>query len=299
VPICLLLLYLIVTRLPRDRAGSRGEAFDGAGSVLYAAAMFALVYGGTHLAGPRGPAAAWLGAGVAGLAGFVAWEAACAHPVFAVGVLARNRVFLLSNLAAFVNYAATAGSGFLLSLYLQEVKGLSPRGAGTVLLVQPVLQAIVAPLAGRLSDRVEPRFVASCGMVLSALGLLALLRLDAATPLPVILAALGLLGVGFGLFSSPNTNAVMGSVERRDLGVASATVGTMRLTGQLLSMGIVMAALASLLGAAAVTPALAEPFLAATRGCYAVFAALCVAGVFASLARGAVRYSPSRFASSR
>jgi MFS family permease len=132
-----------------------------------------------------------------------------------------NRVFALSNAAALVNYSATFAVGFLLSLYLQYVQGLSAQAAGLVLVAQPAIMTAVSPFAGRLSDRLEARLVASAGMALTAIGLALLCALSSATPLAYSVACLALLGCGFGLFSSPNTNAVMAVVERHQYGVAS------------------------------------------------------------------------------
>ncbi len=142
-------------------------------------------------------------------------------PVLNIGLLAANRAFAFSNLAALINYGATFAVGFLLSLYLQVVRGLDPGAAGLVLITQPVIQALFATPAGRLSDRVEPRYVASAGMGLTAVGLALLTLLTAATPMTWIVASLVLLGFGFALFSSPNTHAVMSSVDRSLYGLAS------------------------------------------------------------------------------
>jgi MFS family permease len=195
-------------------------------------------------------------------------------------------VFALSNLAALVNYSATFAVTFLLSIYLQTVRSLPVRAAGLLLLVQPVLMAILSPLAGRLSDRVEPRIVASVGMALTSAGLLVAARLGAASHLGGLVAALVLLGVGFGLFSSPNTNAVMSAVAKADYGVASATLGTMRVVGQALSMAFVALVTALHLGHAPLAPAAAPQLIAAQHTALTVFAALCALGVAASLARG-------------
>jgi MFS family permease len=146
--------------------------------------------------------------------------------------------------------------------------------------------ALASPFAGRLSDRVEPRIIASLGMALTSLGLLALSFLRPWTPLPVVLLMLGGLGLGFGLFSSPNTNAVMGSVERRNFGVASATLGTMRLSGQMFNAGTTMMIFALFLGGARIVPELYPVFLKAMKTAFFLYACICFAGVFASLARG-------------
>jgi MFS family permease len=263
---------------------SPGDRLDGTGTVLYGVGLSALMYGLGRLPSVQGATLA--ASGIATLAGFVAWERRAAHPLLDVALFAANRVFAFSNLAALVNYAATFAVGFLLSLYLQSVRGLGAQAAGGLLAVQPLVQAGLSPFAGRLSDRVDPRVVASSGMGLIVVGLGLLALVGPTTPPAFLVACLVLLGAGFGLFSSPNTNAVMGSVERRSYGVASATLATMRLVGQMLSMGVASLALALFVGREPVGPERAEGFVAGMRACFALFALLSVAGVFASLARG-------------
>jgi len=219
----------------------------------------------------------------------VRWEIRVGSPVLNMNLFRNNTVFAFSNLAALINYSATSAVGFLLSLYLQYVKALSPQNAGLVLVSQPVMMAIFSPLAGRLSDRIEPRIVASVGMALTTIGLLPFVFLNEGTPLGFIVASLVLLGFGFALFSSPNTNAVMSSVEHRFYGVASATLGTMRLTGQMLSMGIAMLILAIYVGKVQITAEYYALFLTSLKTAIGVFAVLCFVGIFASLARGKVR----------
>jgi MFS family permease len=139
---------------------------------------------------------------------------------------------------------------------------------------------------GRLSDRLEPRIVASIGMGLTVVGLVSFTFLGAGTPLGLIVAGLVLFGAGFGLFSSPNTNAIIGSVEPRSYGIAAGMGATMRMVGQMFSMGIVMLLLALLVGRLQITSSQHAGLLPAMKVAFAVFAALCLGGVFASLARG-------------
>jgi len=270
---------------------SPGDRFDGAGAVLYGAGLCALMYGLGRLPSVRG--AGLVALGVAALAFFVAWERRAEHPLLDMALFAENRVFAFSNLAALINYAATFAVGFLLSLYFQSVRGLSAQAAGGLLTAQPLVMAALSPFAGRLSDRVDPRVVASSGMGLIAVGLALLALVGPATPAAFVVACLVLLGAGFGLFSSPNTNAVMASVEKRSYGVASATLATMRLVGQMLSMGVASLVLALFVGHEAVGPERASGFVAGMSAAFALYALLCVAGVFASLARGR-RHSESR-----
>jgi MFS family permease len=220
---------------------------------------------------------------------FVRWETKVEYPVLNISLFGNNRVFAFSNLAALINYSATSAISFLLSLYLQYTKGLTPQDAGLILVSQPVVMAIFSPLAGRLSDKIEPRIVASAGMTLTVVGLLLFTFLNSTTDLAFIIFSLVLLGFGFALFSSPNTNAVMSSVEKRFYGVASATLGTMRLTGQMLSMGIAMLVFALYLGRAQITPEKYPAFLTSTKTAFIIFAVLCFGGIFASLSRGKVR----------
>ena len=149
--------------------------------------------------------------------------------------------------------------------------------------------ALVASLSGRLSDRVDPRILSSAGMAIIVLGLVMLSFLSDQTSLARLLPNLVVVGFGFGLFSSPNTNAIMSSVEKKQLGVASATVGTMRLTGQMLSMGIATLILQLYLGNQQLTPTHSAEFLSSMRTTFLIFVVLCSAGVFASLARGKIR----------
>jgi MFS family permease len=158
-----------------------------------------------------------------------------------------------------------------------------------MLIAQPVMQALFSPLAGKLSDRLEPRMVASIGMALTALGLLFFSFLSQEATILFIIGTLMLLGFGFALFSSPNTNAVMSSVEKKFYGVASGTLGTMRATGMMFSMGMVMVIFAIYMGPTQITPPYYPLFLRSARTAFAIFTALCVVGIFASLSRGRVR----------
>jgi EmrB/QacA subfamily drug resistance transporter len=280
-------LVFVWRRLKGEWAEARGESFDLPGSLIYAFSLVTLMLGISRLPGPAG--AALVGAGVVGLGCLVAWEMRTLVPVLDIRLLRSNHTFAFSNVAALINYSATAATAFLLSLYLRYIKGLDAQTAGLVLIAQPVVQAVFSPLAGRLSDRIEPRIVASTGMALTALGLVLLVVVSPTTPLWAIVLRLGLLGFGFALFSSPNMNAIMGSVEKRLYGVASAMLATMRLMGQMFSQGIVTMLFALYIGRVEISPQTYPRFMAATQAAFAVFAVLCGFGVVASMARGKIR----------
>ena len=274
-------------KIRHEWLGNRDEGFDVAGTVLYTASLAALIGGiSTFKTFPLARWAALLG-GV-GLVAFVFRELRADRPALDLTVF-RNPVFGLSNLAALINYSSTFAVTFLLSLYLQTVRGLDPQAAGVILLAQPVLMALLSPTAGRLSDRIEPRLVASLGMVLTGLALGLLATLGPKTPLSWVVAELMLIGVGFALFASPNTNAVMSSVSKDHYGVGAATLGTMRLVGQALSMAFVALILAHHMGGARIGRETAPLLLASSRVAFALFSSLCAVGTLASLARGRLR----------
>ena len=285
-PLGLLMSLLVSWKLKGEWAEAKGAKLDIQGAIVYSLALIAVMYGFSRLPDTVG----WvlIAAGIAGLVLFVRLEAKAESPMLDTNLFRLNRVFAFSNLAALINYSATFAVGFLLSLYLQYVRGLTPQQAGFVLVAQPLVMAIGSPYAGRLSDRIEPRIVASAGMSLIGVGLLVFAFLKVTTPMEVIVGGLIVLGLGFALFASPNTNAVMSSVDRKLYGVAAGTLATMRVTGQMLSIGIAMLIFALIVGRVQITPEYSERFLTSVNLAFGVFSISCFGGVFASLARGNV-----------
>jgi len=284
VPLGLIVIFFALWQLKGEWAEAQGERFDLSGAIIFVIGLFMLVYGMSRLPSWSGGILLFLG--VVGLIAFILWEARVETPVFNVRLLFNNRIFAYSNLAALLHYTATFGVGFLLSLYLQYVRGFSPQGAGLVLVAQPIVMSIFSPLAGRLSDVIEPRIVASIGMGVSMLCLFTLSFISATSALAFIIAVLLFLGVGFALFSSPNTNAVMSSVEKKFYALASGTIGTMRLIGQMFAMSIIMLIFAVIIGQARITAEKADELLASQRIAFILFSVFSLVGIFASLARG-------------
>jgi EmrB/QacA subfamily drug resistance transporter len=288
VPLGICVVLLTVRKLKGEWIEAAGERFDWPGSLIYGLALFSTIHGLTTL--PSTSGAGFLILGIAGILAFGWWELRSPSPVLNVRLFRDNRVFALSNLAALINYGATFAVAFVLTLYLQTVKGLTPLHAGFILVAQPAVQAALSSWAGKLSDRIEAQVVASFGMGLTAIGLFFLAyALDDDTSLVFIVAVLALLGLGFAFFSSPNTNAIMSSVEKRYYGVASGMVGTMRSIGMMTSMAIAMTAISIFMGRVQVTPEVYPAFLEAVTAILSIFVVLCLIGVFASLARGRVR----------
>jgi MFS family permease len=287
IPFGLMILFLTFWKLKGEWVEGKGERFDFIGAAVYGLTLISIMYGFSLLPGITGYG--FILIGILGIFVLIKWETKVKHPLLNVDLFRKNAVFAFSNLAALINYSATFAVSFLLSLYLQYTKGLTPQEAGLILIAQPVLQAFCSPIAGRWSDRVEPRRVASFGMALTAVGLFSFVFLSEQTTVGFIILNLLLLGLGFGLFSSPNTNAVMSSVDKRFYGVASATLGTMRMIGQMFSMGIAMLIFSIYIGKIQIAPQHYALFLKSVRTAFIVFAILCLGGIFASLARGKVR----------
>jgi EmrB/QacA subfamily drug resistance transporter len=287
VPFGLIIIIFGVWKLTEEWSGARGETFDFMGSLVYSLMLLAIMYGFSLL--PRASSVVVILLGIAGVWLFIYLERRVKSPILDVSLFRMNKVFIFSNMAALISYCATFAVGFLLSFYLQYIEGLSPQNAGMILVSQPIVQAIFSPVAGRMSDRIEPRIVASTGMALTATGLFLLAMLKEGSALWFIIASLFLLGFGFALFSSPNTNAIMSSVESRLYGVASATLGTMRLIGQMFSMGIAMLIFTLYMGEVEILPEHYPLLLRSTKVAFTIFGFLCVGGTFASLIRGNVR----------
>jgi EmrB/QacA subfamily drug resistance transporter len=280
-------VFMTIKYLKGEWADARGEMLDIRGSVLYGLSILLLIYGASVL--PRMVAAYVMLAGLVGLGLFIRLELRVPYPVFEVKLFNQNRLFTFSSLAALINYSATSALMFLLSLYLQYIKGAPPQYAGSILIAQPVMMAVFSPLAGRLSDRIEPRLIASTGMAITALGLSFFIFVGPNTSQVLIVLTLAILGFGFALFSSPNMNAIMSAVEKRYLGIASGTVATMRLLGQIVSMAIAMVVFAVFIGREPISPANYGEFLKSVRVSFLIFSLLCALGILFSLLRGELR----------
>ncbi|HWR28920.1 MAG TPA: MFS transporter [Negativicutes bacterium] len=283
-----LVFFMAYRFLRKETAAAAGERFDTVGCLLYMSGLVATLYGFAFLMDGMAPRVL-LAAGAILLTGFVRYEIRKDHPLLEIHLFTENVTFAFSNLAAMINYSATFAIGFLASLHLQVVMGLDARVAGWVMLSQPLIMALFSPFAGRLSDKVEPRIVSSIGMALTTLGLLMFAFVTQQTTLPVIIAEMALIGLGFAFFSSPNNNAIMGSVGKEKYGVASSSLATMRMSGQAVSMSIVALIMAMNGGQEAMGAQSVDMVLASTRSALVIFTVLSVAGIFFSLKRGRVR----------
>lgn len=283
VPFGIISLILIQRRIKAEWAEATGEKFDWRGSLAYGIALALFMYGFSKLPSSAG----WtcLISAIFMALFFLFLENRLSNPIFDIRLILKNRVFAFSGIAALINYSATSAIAFFISLYLQYLKGMDARTAGLIMISQPVAMTLLSPIAGRLSDSRNPGVIASVGMGITATGLILLCFITEATSNYVIILLLLLMGIGFGLFSSPNSNAIMSSVEKRYLGVASGVVGTMRMVGQMMSMGIAMMLISLYIGKQLINPATFPGLISAMRTGFVIFSVLSVFGIFASLAR--------------
>jgi MFS family permease len=274
-------LSFVFLRLKGEWAECKGEKFDVKSAVVYSLALLFLMYGFSLI--PETLGIILTSAGIIGILAFVVTDMNVKNPLLDMGLFFKNKVFAFSNLAALINYSTTTGAVFLLSLYLQYILGYTPQKAGLALLPLPLIMVIISPVAGELSDKIDPRVLASVGMALTTVGLSFFIFVGFFTELPYIIAGQIVLGTGFALFASPNTNAIMGSVKKRNYGVASATASTMRLTGQVLSFGIAILIFSLIIGKVQITPDTYFNLLESIRIAFKIFAVICFFGIFATL----------------
>jgi len=283
-----LLLTLFTLREPMRKVQAPAQK-DGKGTLLFMGGLTALVYGSTLIPSLPG----WLLMGGALLLLLLFWlhEKKTAHPLFEVRLFTHNRLFTYSSLSALINYTATFAIVFFLSLYLQKIQGLTPRDAGAVIIAQPLMMTLFSPLVGRLSDRFEPRYFATAGMAICSSGLAMLSLLGSHTPIWVIITILVWVGLGFALFSSPNMNTIMGSVERSRYGQASGLAASMRVFGQIISMSVVSLLFSLYFGNLTVDAVEENAFLAAMRLGFLIFALIGIPGIYLSYNRGNMKKS--------
>ncbi len=289
IPIALVVIGLVVFRLKGEWKSEEHERLDVPGSLLYMGVLAAAIYGVSLL--PDVPGYLYLGAAAIGTVFFVLRQRRTTYPLLNVSLFVENRGFGSANAAALLNYMATFAVTFLLSLYLQYVRGLTPGEAGLILVAQPIVQAGLSPIAGRISDRAQPRIIASMGMLLTVLGLFGLSFVHQQTPLFGIVIWLAVLGVGFAFFSSPNTNGALRDVEKRYYGVAAATLGTMRVLGQMLSMAISLLIFSVQIGHRVLGQVAPQRIVGSIRLAFLISALLCAVGVVFSMRGGAAQSS--------
>jgi MFS family permease len=282
-PLGMIVVLMSITALKQEWAEAKNDRFDWQGSLIYGISLSLFMYGLSII--PLWYGFLFIGGGIAGIIGFVQIEIRKYMPVFNMDLFLKNRLFAFSSITALINYSATFGIMFLMSLFLQYVKGMNPQEAGQILAIQPIMMALVSPFAGRLSDKIDPGIVATIGLIILTMGLATFTTIGNSTTLVFIGFVLAFYGLGYALFSSPNTNSIMSSVEKRYYGIASGTVGTMRLIGQLISMGVVMLIFSLIIGQVEITEQNHQEFIDSARLSFLIFAILGLFGTILSAMR--------------
>ena len=274
---CALCLGLTMRSLPVRPVRTRVGRFDWIGALLVGLGMVGLSQGGSHFNVLWGKLA--LAGGIASLAAFVAWEARADYPLLDLRLFSGNRTFAGGNLVQFINYAATFGITFLMSLYLQVARGLSAGDAGLMLMAQPLVMAVLSPFAGGLVDKTAPHKLSAIGMAVSVLSLGLAAVLTAASPLWMVVVSMALCGAGTAFFATANMSVIMGSVGPQHYGVASAMVAGMRTSGMTTSLVSISIALSLFVGPHEMTASNTDEFMGAMHLILVLFTVFCAVGV--------------------
>jgi EmrB/QacA subfamily drug resistance transporter len=287
VPLGIAAILLVFFKLKIDASLNKPSKIDRIGTFYYALGLIGIVYSSSYLNKPFG----WplMLAGIVLMFFFVRRCLRSANPILEIPLLTQNRLFAFSNIAALINYSATFSLVFLMSLFLQKIKGFTPQHTGTILVAQPLIMMLLSPFAGKFSDRIEPRKLATAGMLISSVGLFMLSFVNAQTPVSLIVAFLILMGTGFGLFSSPNMNTIMSSVGKHQLGIASGTSATMRVVGQMVSMMIATLVFSFYFPGSHIQEVDNVLFMGSIKVLFMISGTICLAGVFFSNSRGNLR----------
>ena len=270
--------------IPKETVMYSGRNADAWGSVMYVLFIVLLMYGLSEI-GKGVISYVITVSGIIMGAVFIRHELRADDPAVKVRMFIENAGYRCSNLSAMINYGATFAIGYLMSIYLQIIMGYSSQAAGLIMICQPLVIALLTPMAGRISDRFSPFRLSSAGMALCSAGTCIFIFVHEGTSIFVIVGALVITGIGFSLFSSPNANAVMSFVAKEDYGVASSFLATMRAVGNTFSMVIVTVIVKGYMGAAPLADAQPDVLVQVTRASFIVFTVICAAGVLMSLKR--------------
>ena len=246
VPLAAASISILMHGFRREIVTDENGIFDTKASVLYGISILLTMAGVMNL--PHTWAIISILAGLAVLALFVKSQIDNDNCILNIGLF-RNWTFTGSNLAAFMSYASSYSISFFLALYLQSIGNLSATEAGLIMITQPVIQCVCSPIAGRLTDRLENKILLpTLGMAITCISLSTYIFYDIDTPvyIPVISMIIG--GIGFSMFSAPNTTLIMSSVPREHTSEASAMLAVMRQTGMMVSMGIAMMFITVIMG---------------------------------------------------
>jgi EmrB/QacA subfamily drug resistance transporter len=280
IPFLALCIILMITKIPQEWKTYQDDKIDKVGSLLYGIGILFFIYGFTSLITTMGKILTVLG--IILLVIFGSYELRQKSPVFNMNLF-KNKKFTSSNVAALCSYLAIMVVTTILNYHFQYVRGWDAQMSGMILIITPIIMAIMAPNAGKLSDKIHPQKLAAIGIGIAAVALAILTFLTGDTPLYVVILAMVLQGIGMGLFSSPNMNAIMSSVPPKDAPTASASQATMRTIGQTMSLGLLTLIFAWVMGNLELAPQYAGMVIQASQIICGICTIACILAVFASL----------------
>ena len=269
-----------ITRFKYEWIDAEGEKLDILGSFLLGISLIAILYGFSDFTNKY--SLFLVIGGIVGILLFYLVEKRAAFPLINLDLFKIKR-FTFGNITAFINYGAFVSVGFILTLYLQYLKGYSPITAGLIVSVQSIVMILITPFAGRLSDKIDPGSVSTGGMVLTTLGVVLMTLITFENALYLGGFSLIVFGAGIGLFYSSNTKMVMSAVDKKYFGVASATLSNMRSMGQIFGMGIVMIVISSFLGNVEIIPSNYPELIISLRISLVAIAVLSAFGILTSI----------------
>ncbi|WP_298501160.1 MFS transporter [uncultured Methanobrevibacter sp.] len=280
IPFLILCLILMKWKIPGEWKTYENNEIDKIGYVLYGFGILLFIYGFTNLINIYGIVSVVLG--VILLVIFTFWELKAESPAFNINLF-KNMKFTSSNIAALCSYLAIAAITTILNYHFQYVRGWNAQLSGLMLIITPIIMAIMAPNAGKLSDKIHPQKLAAIGMGIATITLIILIFLDANTPIYLIVIAMILQGIGMGLFTTPNTNAIMSSVPPNETPNASAAQSAMRTIGQTMSLGLLTLIFAWIMGSLKLSSQYAAMIVQASQLICLICTVICIVAIFASL----------------
>ncbi|WP_296808123.1 MFS transporter [uncultured Methanobrevibacter sp.] len=280
IPFLVLCILVMILKIPQEWKTYENDAIDKFGSLLYAVGILLFIYGFTNLINSTGIILTI--AGIILLAVFAVWELRQTSPVFNMKLF-KNTKFTSSNIAALCSYLAIMVVTTILNYHFQYVRGWNAQMAGLILIVTPIIMAILAPNTGKLSDRIHPQKLAAVGMAIASVAMFILVFLNNEMPVYMVVIAMILQGIGMGLFSSPNMNAIMSSVPPKDAPTASASQATMRTIGQTMSLGLLTLVFALVMGNLPLSTQYADLIVRSSQMICTISLCACILSIFASL----------------
>ncbi|WP_296887905.1 MFS transporter [uncultured Methanobrevibacter sp.] len=280
IPFLVLCIVLMIWKIPRDWKTYEKDKIDSVGYLIYGMGILLFIYGFTRLMNTTGILCTVSGFILLIVFGY--YEIRVDTPAFNMGLF-KNMKFTSSNIAALCSYLAIAAITTILNYHFQYVRGWNAQMSGLILIITPIIMAFMAPTSGRLSDRIHPQKLAAVGMSIATVTLVILIFLDADTPLYLIVIAMILQGIGMGMFTSPNTNAIMSSVPPNETPNASAAQSAMRTIGQTMSLGLLTLVFAWIMGNLELSSQYAGMIVQSSQIVCIICTAICIVAIFASL----------------